>query len=339
MKINVLGIDVGKSALHVFGVGEQGRAVLRQRMTRRKLREFMVNLPPCLVGMEACGGAHYWARVFEGHGHQVRLMSPQFVTPYVKSNKNDFLDAEAICEAVTRPTMRFVPIKRVEQQDIQSLHRARELAISHRNAQASQLRGLLLEYGLVVPKGIGKLRQRLPEILEDAENGLSDATRSLLAALGEELVHLDGRVGEFDCQIAALSRGHEVCRRLMSIPGIGPLIATALLAAVGDASVFRSGRAMAAWLGMVPRQRTTGGRVVLLGISKRGDTYLRTLLIHGARAVLRVAHKRDDKRSRWVVALQGRRGPNVAAVALANKNVRTAWALLTRGTTFEAQAA
>ncbi len=339
MKINVLGIDLGKSALHVFGVDEQGKVVLRERMTRRKLREFMVNLPPCLVGMEACGGAHYWARVFKEHGHRVRLMSPQFVKPYVKSNKNDFLDAEAICEAVTRPTMRFVPIKSVEQQDIQSLHRARELAMSHRNAQANQLRGLLLEYGLVVPQGIGKLRKRLPEILEDAENGLSDATRSLLAALGDELVRLDARVGEFDRQIKALSQGHEVCRRLMSIPGIGPLIATALLAAVGDASVFKSGREMAAWLGIVPRQRTTGGRAVLLGISKRGDTYLRTLLIHGARAVLRVAHKRDDKRSRWVVALQGRRGPNVAAVALANKNVRTAWALLTRGTTFEVQAA
>ncbi len=339
MKISVLGIDLGKSSFHVFGVDEQGKAVMRQRMTRRKLREFMVNLTPCLVGMEACGGAHYWARVFERYGHEVRLMSPQFVKPYVKSNKNDFLDAEAICEAVTRPTMRFVPIKSVEQQEIQSLHRARELAISHRNAQANQLRGLLLEYGLVVPQGIGTLRQRLPEILEDAENGLTDGTRRLLAALGDELVRLDERVGEFDRQITALSRGHEVCQRLMSIPGIGPLIATALVAAVGDASVFKSGREMAAWLGIVPRQQSTGGRAVLLGISKRGDTYLRTLLIHGARAVLRVAHKRDDKRSRWAVALQERRGPNVAAVALANKNVRTAWALLTRGTTFEVQAA
>lgn len=339
MRIQTLGIDLGKHHFHLHGVDEHGIAVLQKKLTRAKLPQFMANLKPCLVGMEACGGAHYWARLLQSYGHEVRLMSPQFVKPYVKSNKNDYLDAEAICEAVSRPNMRFVPIKTAELQATQQLHRTRSQAVAQRTAQANQIRGFLLEYGLVVPQGIAHLRQRLPAILEDGENGLLDETRQLLAKLQDELVHLDERVKELDQQVKALSERNEECRQLQTIPGIGPLIATALIGAVGDASVFKSGREMAAWLGLVPRQHSTGGRAVLLGISKRGDPYLRTLLIHGARAVIRSADKRNDRHSRWVAALARRRGKNVAAVAVANKTVRIVWALLTQGTTFQAAAA
>lgn len=262
-------------------------------------------------------------------------MSPQFVKPYVKSNKNDYLDAEAICEAVQRPNMRFVPIKSPEQQDIQSLHRARSLAISQRTAQINQVRGLLLEYGIVLPQGAYVVRKALPAILEDAENGLSFAMRELLDDLRAALTRLDERIAGYDRKITLMAKHNDACRVLMTIPGIGPLIATALIAAVGDVRVFNSGREMAAWLGLVPRQRSTGGRPILGRISKRGDTYLRTLLIHGARAVVRLAAKKTDRRSRWVAALAQRRGNNIAAVALANKNVRTAWAMLTRAEPYQ----
>jgi transposase len=338
MKIKVLGIDLGKSIFHLFGVDERGQAVLRKKLTRSKLMSFMANLPPCLVGMEACAGSHHLARVFTTHGHEARLMSPQFVKPYVKSNKNDYLDAEAICEAVQRPTMRFVPMKSVDQQDIQTLHRARSRAVSNRTAQANQIRGLLLEYGIVVAQGIRVLRQRLPAILEDAENELSMATREVLVELREELVHLDERVAWYDARIAAEARS-EPCQRLQTIPGVGPLVATALVSAVGDGQAFRNGRELSAWLGLVPRQRSTGGRSLLLGISKRGDTYLRSLLIHGARAALRHAGKRNDHRSRWGCALAARRGKNIAAVGLANKIARTAWVLLTQKEQYQLTAA
>ena len=339
MNITVLGIDIGKNVFHLFGMDSGGREVLRKKLTRKKLFAFMVNLPACLVGMEACGGSNHLARVFQGYGHDVRLMSPQFVKPYLKSNKNDYLDAEAICEAVQRPTMRFVPVKSVECQDIQTLHRARSRAVANRTAQANQIRGLLLEYGIVVARGMRILRARLPEILEDADNGLSMATREVVSELREELVHVDERVGWYDERIAALAKDSEPCQRLQTIPGIGPLVATALISAVGDGQAFRNGRDLAAWLGLVPRQRSTGGKPVLLGISKRGDRYLRTLLIHGARAALRHADKRDDRRSRWACALAARRGKNIAAVALANKIARTAWALLTRGERYHPLAA
>jgi transposase len=289
--------------------------------------------------MEACAGTHHLARTFTRYGHDVRLMSPQFVKPYVKSNKNDYLDAEAICEAVQRPTMRFVPIKSTESQDIQGLHRARSQVISHRTAQSNQIRGLLSEYGIVVPQGINVLRRRLPEILEDAENGLSMRARELFAELHAELIHLDERARGYDERIARLAGDVDACRRLQSIPGIGPLTATALLMVVGDGSAFRNGRELAAWLGLVPRQHSTGGRVVLLGISKRGDKYLRTLLIHGARAALIHADKRPDRLKCWASALASRRGNNVASVALANKLARTAWALLNHGDTYRARAA
>jgi len=329
-EIKVVGIDLAKSVFHVHGVDEHGRIVVRKRMGRDKLAAFMVQLPPCLVGMEACGGSNDWARKLAAMGHDVRLISPQFVKPYVKSNKNDMADAAAICEAVSRPNMRFVPIKSVEQQDIQSLHRARSLAVSHRTAQANQARGLLMEYGIVVAKTIAALRKGIPEILEDADNALSPMFRELLCGLWDEFLRLDARVAAYDAQIKHLSEQSEVCTRLMTIPGIGPMVSTALVAAVADGKAFKSGREMAAWLGLVPRQYSTGGKPRLLGISKRGDVYLRKLLIHGARAALRWADRKHDRRSRWVSELKERRGQNIAAVALANKTVRTAWVLMTR---------
>lgn len=333
--ISVLGIDLAKDVFHLHGVDERGRTVLRKRLRRNALMAWVAKLPNCVIGMEACAGAHYWARKFRELGHDVRLISPQFVKPYVKSNKNDQADAEAICEAVQRPNMRFVPIKSIEQQDIQSLHRARESAIKCRTAQINQIRGLLQEYGIVVSKGPANLRKVLPAILEDADNGLTPIFRELLQGLHQGLLHLDQRIGEYDMQIALLAEQSDACKRVMSIPGIGPLTATALVAAAGDAKVFRNGREMAAWLGLVPRQHSTGGQPRLLGISKRGDPYLRRLLIHGARAVLRCADRKDDRRSRWVTKLLERKHANVTAVALANKNVRTAWALLTHGEMFD----
>ena len=269
-------------------------------------------------------------RIFTETGHTVQMMAPQFVKPYVKSNKNDAVDAEAICEAVQRPNMRFIPVKSIEQQDIQSLHRIRSLLVGRRSAQASQIRGLLMEYGIVIPKGISYVRKLLPDILEDGENLLSVIFREQLSGLYDEMVHLDERVDTLELSLATICKQNEDCQRLLTIPGIGLMTATALVAAVGDISVFKSGRELAAWIGLVPRQHSTGGKPTLLGISKRGDSYLRTLLIHGGRAVVRCAHKHQDKRNQWVGEVEQRRGKNITAVAVANKNARVAWALLTK---------
>jgi len=328
--IKTMGIDLAKSIFHLHGVDEQGKVVLRKRLSRSKLAAYMAQLPPCMVAMEACGGSHYWARKFKEMGHDTRLISPQFVKPFVKSNKNDAADAEAICEAVQRPSMRFVPIKNIEQQDIQSVHRAREQVVCRRTAQANQIRGLLMEYGLVISQGRKILCAHIPDILADADNGLSGMFRELLSGLWEEMIHLEQRVSEYDLQIELLSKQSDVCQRLMTVPGIGPMVATALVASVSDGKAFKSGREMAAWLGLVPRQHSTGGKPRLMGISKRGDTYLRKLLIHGARAALRWTDKKHDKRSVWATSLKERRGQNIAAVAFANKTVRTAWVLITR---------
>ena len=329
-KITRMGIDLGKNQFHVCAMDRTGRVVVHKEFTRRGLEKFVRAHEPCLVGMEACGGAHHWARMLRSMGYDARLMSAQFVKAYVKSNKNDWRDAEAICEAVGRPTMRYVPVKTVEQQSIQHLHRARSRAVGERTALANQIRGFLFEYGLVVRQGVWALLRRVPELVEDADNGLPMAMRELLTREREELVHLDERVKEFDAQLDALAREDERCRRLQTIPGIGPKVASALVAAAGDAREFGSAREFAAWLGLTPRQRSTGGRTILGGISKRGDRYLRSVLIHGARAALRAAANREDRRSRWAVSVQGRRGANIAAVALANKNARTAWAVLRR---------
>jgi transposase len=325
-----LGIDLAKNVFQVHGVDEKGRTVLQRQLRRRQLLPFVAQLRPCLVAMEACGGAHYWAREIAKHGHEVRLMSPRFVRPYVKSNKNDARDAEAICEAVGRPSMRFVTVKIQAQQDMLALHRVRSLLIRERTALMNQMRGLLAEYGVVVAQGTLQLRRALSLILEDRDNGVSALLRELLAEMSERLRFFEERLKRYDQRIAEFARADQRAGRLMAVEGVGPLTATALIAAVGDARQFHSGRELSAWLGLVPRQQSSGGRCVLLGISKRGDRYLRTLLIHGARATLRFAARKRDPRSRWIGAVRERRGTNIAAVALANKNARILWALLAR---------
>jgi transposase len=326
--VTVLGIDIAKLVFHVVGMDDTGHVVLRKRLTRGELPRFIATLPPLRIGMEACGSAHYWARRFREHGHDVRLMSPQFIKAYVKSPKNDARDAEAICEAVTRPTMRFVPIKRVEQQDLQALHRVRERLIKARTALVNEIRGLLSEYGMILPQGITKFRRLIVPTLEAGEAQLTPCSRELFRQLYEEFLALDQRLASYDEQLTAMGRAHPECQRLQTIPGIGPISATALIAAIGEATQFTNGRQLAAWLGLVPREHSTGGKPRLLGISKRGDVYLRTLLVHGARATLRWVDTKSDDRSRWVRALIARRGKNRAAVALANKNARIVWALL-----------
>lgn len=277
--------------------------------------------------MEACGSAHHWARTLQTHGHTVRLIAPQFVKPYIKSNKNDAAGAEAICEAVGRPSMRFVPIKNVEQQSVLALHRVRQGFVKARTAQANQIRGLLGEYGLVVPQGLTHLARRVPEMLEDADNELPGTFRSLIARLLAHLSVLQQQVEETEVLIKAWHRSSEASQRLAGIPGVGPLTASALTATVGDAKNFDNGRHFAAWLGLVPRQHSSGGKPTLLGMSKRGDTYLRTLLIHGARSVIyRVT--RGVEPEHWLAKLVARRNRNIAAVALANKTARVVWALL-----------
>jgi transposase len=331
MNIQTLGIDVGKNVFHAVGLDTSGKVVLRRQFTRSALMRFMGKLAYCRVGMEACGGSQYLGRRFERFGHTVRLMAAQFVKPYVKSNKSDFNDAEAIAEAMTRPTMRFVTLKTVEQQDLQALHRARSLLMGQRTALINQLRAFLLERGLTVPKGVAALRRRLPEVLEDADNELSDRLRALIDQIWQQVSELEARIATLNAEIEAIAATDMACQRLLSIPGIGVLTATAMVATVGDGKQFRCGREMAAFLGLVPRQYSTGGKPRLLGISKRGNTYLRMLLIHGARAVLRGGDKRSDRLGPWLRELKARRPSNVTAVALANKLARIAWAVLVHG--------
>lgn len=332
-----LGIDRANNVLQLHGGDAQGAVVARQQRARPPLFPCVAQLPPCRMGMEACQGAHSWAREMRKLGHDVRLISPQFVTPYRQSHKNDPNDAAAICEAVSRPHMRFVPIKEVEHQDIQGLHRARQLLIKQRTALCNQVRGLLSEYGIVVAQGVRRLRTSLPTLLEDADNGLTVASRELFHELYHQLVWLDERIGVMDGKILQVFTTSEACQRLADIEGVGPMIATALHAAVPQPQVFHNGRHLAAWLGLVPRQHSTGGKAVLLGISKRGDRYLRALLIHGARAVV---YRWKDKqnpgaRARWVQQLIARRGINCATVALANKIARVAWVLLSQGVRYQ----
>jgi transposase len=334
MNIKRIGIDLAKQVFQVHGVDAQEKAVLRKQLRRAQMLDYFQKLPPCLIGMEACSSAHYWGRELQKLGHTVKLMAPQFVKPYVKSNKNDANDAEAICEAVARPTMRFVAIKTIAQQDIQAIHRIRSELIHQRTAKVNQIRGLLGEYGLVVGRRVDVLRTALPLLLEDAENGLTIDFRVLLEGLQQDLIKLDERVDELDKKIKLLANSNTEAKRLLQIPGIGPMTATALVCAIGDGKQFKRGRDLAAWLGLTPRQHSSGGKDRLLGISKRGDAYLRTLLIHGARAVLRVSGEKDDPRSRWLQSLCSRRNKNIASVALANKNARIVWALLTKKTDF-----
>ncbi|MBS0156699.1 MAG: IS110 family transposase [Nitrospira sp.] len=329
MEITTIGIDLAKQVFQLHGVDAHGKTVLRKRLTRSALGPFMANLPPCRVRVEACAGAHYWSRQWRAFGHDVRLMSPHFVKPYVKSQKNDSNDAEAICEAVSRPTMRFVHPKTIGQQDLQALHRIRQRRIHNRTALINQIRGLLMEYGITLPAQAAQVRRRVPGLLDDATQDLTSLGRELLEDLYRELVALDEHLLEVEGRIKRIFAATEVCGRLAQVEGVGPLIATAMIAAVGDPHAFKNGRQLAAWLGLVPRQRSSGGKHVLLGITKRGDRYLRALLIHGARAVVVRATAKTDTRSCWIAGLQQRRGTNRASVAVANKNVRILWALMT----------
>ena len=334
MNVTTLGIDIAKNVFQIHGVDMHGKAVMKKRVSRKKLPEVMAQFPACLVGMEACSGSNYWARKFKEMGHEVKLISPQFVKPYVKSNKNDVHDAEAICEAVGRPNMRFVAAKNIEQQDIQAIHRIRSRLIKNRTAVVNQIRGLLAEYGIVIAQGITKVRKELPCILEDAENELSILGRELFADLYLELQEYDKQVAKYDLKIKQICRSNNVCKLLVKLPGVGPLIATAIVSAIGDAKIFRNGREMSAFLGVVPRQYSSGGKQNLLGISKRGDRYLRCLLIHGARAVLYRTKNLSKKKADWFTSLIERRGRNRAIVAFANKTARLIWAVMIKGEEF-----
>lgn len=335
MEVKRIGIDLAKSVFQVHGVNGSEKTVLRKKLSRGKLLAYFAQLSPCLIGMESCGGAHYWARELQKLGHEVRLMAPQFVAPYRKNDKNDSNDAEAICEAVGRPNMRFVPIKNEQQQAVLALHRARELLVGERTALINQARGLLAEYGIVVAQGPARLRAALPEVLEDAENGLPALAREVFADLYDRLQNLEKRLGDYDRRVERLAREDASARALMQVEGIGPLTATAISASVGDARMFKNGRQFAAWLGLVPRQFSSGGKSRQGRITKRGDVYLRTLLVHGARAVMRYMVQREDAKSRWVAALKERRGFNKAVVALAAKNARVLWAILAKGTAYQ----
>jgi transposase len=330
MKISRVGVDLAKNVFQLHGVDRHGETVLKRRLSREKWISVLIKSaePGCEIGMEACGGAHHWARLLMAKGFTVKIIPPQFVTPYVKSNKNDANDAEAICEAMSRPTMRYVTAKTVEQQDIQATHRIRSELMCHRTAKANQIRGLVAEYGLVAPLQIASLRAAIPRWLEDAENGLTSRFRALLHGLWDDLLGLDDRIDSLSQEIGSIAKSDPLARRLQQLRGVGPLVATALLATVGSGEQFSKGRQMSASLGLTPRQHSSGGKDRLLGISKHGDAYLRSILIHGARAVVAQAKHKDDRLSRWVTEIAERRHPNVAAVALANKTVRMAWAMM-----------
>ena len=337
--ITTIGLDIAKSVFQVHGVDADGNVVIRRQLKRRYVLAFFQKLPPCLIGIEACASSHHWSRELEALGHTVRLMPPAYVKPYVKRHKNDAVDAEAICEAVTRANMRFVATKTPEQQSCLTLHRTRHLFIRQQTSVINAIRAHLAEFGIVAPVGRRGVEQLLGVVSDASDKRLPDVARACVAALGAQLQTLKVQILEFDRMIRAWHRSSEASRRLDDIPGVGPALATALVASVADPKVFRSGRDFSAWIGLVPKQNSSGGKDRLGSISKRGDRYLRTLLIHGARSALRVAERRRDQRSVWACRLKLRRGPNVAAVALANKNVRVMWAMLTRGEDYRRPAA
>jgi len=332
MEIRRVGVDLAKNVFQLHGTDQNGKSLWKRQLSREKWLMVLFNQvkPGAEIGMEACAGAHHWARVLRDAGYRVKIIPPQFVKPFVKSNKNDANDAQAICEAMARPNMYPVGIKTVEQQDIQAIHRVREGIKSHRTAKANQIRGLVAEYGLVAPIRLSSLRTAIPMWLEDASNGLTMLFRQLLQGLWVDLCSLDKRMAELDKQIAIIAQENPVARRLQQLRGIGPLIATALVGTVGDGRQYRKGRDMAAAIGLTPRQHSSGGKDRLLGITKRGDAYLRYLLVHGARSAMRTAKDKDDRISRWIMNLQERRHANVAAVAMANKLARIAWVIMSK---------
>jgi transposase len=329
-----IGIDAAKRIFFLHGENAAGKVVLRQKLTRENLIPFLVNQPRSTVAMEAGCGAHHWARAFSKLGHEVRLIHPKFVRPFVKTNKNDWNDAAAICEAAQRPTMRFVAPKSLEQQDLLALHRVRARLINERTALCCQIRGLLAEYGIVLPVTVPRLRRGLPRVLEDAENGLTVRGRQLIASLRDELYSLQERIEPYEQAIEQASMKSDACRRLRDIPGVGPISATAIVATMGDSKVFKNGRHFAAFLGLVPAQHSSGGKSQLGRISRRGDVYVRRILIQGAHTTLRWLDRRQGPRAAWVRELVARRGKKIAAVALANKNARMAWRLIHEGSSY-----
>jgi len=329
-QVAILGIDIAKTVFQLHGNTAQGKCVMKKKLSRKKLPKTIANMPACKIFMEACGGANYWARKFCKYGHEVQLISPQFVKPYLKGNKHDASDAEAIAEAGSRPSMRFVPIKETWQQDIQSVHRVRARLVKTRIGLSNQLRGILQEYGIAIARGYSSLRQTLPMILEDAENELTSMTREIVSEIYEELQELDKRLDQYNKKIEMIYQSNATCQRIGKIEGVGPLIATAIIASIGDASLFKNGRQFSAWMGLVPRQHSSGGCIKLLGISKRGDEYLRRILIHGARSVVYRAKNYSDSRNKWIAQKKLSRGNNKACVALANKNARIIWALIAK---------
>lgn len=324
--VSTVGIELAKNVFSVHGVDARGEIMIRRTVSRAKLSELVAQLPPCLIGMEACSGAHEWARRFAVFGHVVKLMAPKFVTPYRKSEKNDGNDAEAICEAVTRPNMRFVPIKSIEQQTDLSLHRVRQGFVEERTAMLNRIRGLLAEFGHVLPLRAAEVRRRVPELLEKLPTRVASCVSDLL----EHALRLEAKAVEYEREIRAHARTNALAQRAQTRQGIGPITASALVATVGNAHDFKNGRQFAAWLGLVPRQYSTGGKTRLGHITKRGDAYLRSLLVMGARAVLQNAARLNDPFSRWALAVQQRRGYHRACIAIAAKNARVAWALLAK---------
>jgi len=334
MQITTIGLDLAKHVFQVHGIDADGHVVLRRRLRRAEVIAFFSSLPPCLVGMEACSTAHHWARELSALGHDVRLMPPTYVKPYVKRGKNDTADAEAICEAVTRPTMRFVPIKSAEQQSVLMLHRTRDLLIRQRTMLANSLRAHCAEFGLVVAQGMAKLAELLARIADESDNRIPSLARGCLLVLAQQLQELQLKIGEVERALHAWHRSSEVSRRLETIPGIGPITASALAVTVADPTLFCSGRHLAAWLGLVPRQNSSGGKARLGSISKQGDRYIRRLLISGAHAVLQHAKQDRPGSAAWATSLLQRRPFKLVAVALANKTARIAWAVLARGETY-----
>ena len=327
MTMKMLAIDLGKQSFHLHGIDAHG-VVISRKVSRTKLESAVAELEPDTIAMEACASAHHWGRQFRAAGREVRLVNPRFVKAFVRGSKNDAVDAEAIYDAASRPTMRFVPVKTTEQQDLQSLHRVRERLVIQRTSLINHARGLLAEYGVVLPKGPWRFRDQAPQAIEEA--GLSDLARELFTELLDQLRDVEARLAKLDAELVRICREHDACRRLAALPGVGPVIATALVAAVDDGRHFRPGRELAAWIGLVPRQYTTGGKPRLGGIGRRANHYLRRQLIHGARAVISRLAGRDDRRSAWLKGIVARAGFNKALVALANKTARIAWVLLAR---------
>ena len=337
-EITTVGLDLAKSVFQVHAADRGGTPVVRKKLRRGQVLVFFAGLPPCLIGLEACASAHHWARELQALGHEVRLIPPQYVKPFVKTNKNDASDAEAICEALIRPTMRFATVKSAEQQSVLMLHRARELLVRQRTMLINALRGHCGEFGIVVAQGTSKVTA-LIEMIEDGEDErLPRLARAALGSLVEQLRMIQTQIHGLEKKLLAWHRSNEASRRLEAIPGVGVITATALVATIGDASQFRCGRQLAAWLGLVPRQHSSGGKERLGRISKRGDGYIRRLLVHGARADLRWSKRRKDQRSIWQESLLARRPTNVVLVAMANKTARVVWAMLSRGETFRTEA-